>query len=203
MPRWVSGHSRGRRPGTLTERALPQPSGTLVGEQAQQVAYDAVRWEPLGRPTLQVGEHDFEHLPSGGRWSSVTVPEHIGFGEEIGMIIGHSAQHRTINELEMGGGLQEGSDAAIDLNAQRGEVGLETIDVVVAQWWYGTVFPWTQAMENGLAGVDDETVAADLGHGRDKMGHIFVAIQVINADTVLHGDRQRGGLSHGLNAPRH
>ena len=52
-------------PGALAEAALPQPGGTLVREQAQQVAHDAIGREPLGYPALQVGEHRLEHLPSG------------------------------------------------------------------------------------------------------------------------------------------
>src|SRR5262245_23093055 len=104
------------------------------------------------------------------------------------MIIGGPAKHRAINVLEMCGSLQESGDASIDLNAQHGEVGFETIHIVVAQWWYCAVFTWTQAMENGFTGVYDEAVTAGLGHGVDKIGHIFVAIQVINADAVLHGD---------------
>ena len=58
-------------------------------------------------------------------------------------------------------------------------------------------------MENGFTGVDDKAVAAGLGHDVDKIGHIFVAIQVINANAVLHGDRQCGSLAHGLDATRH
>ena len=40
-------HSSFWRPGALTERALPQPGSTLIGEEAQQVAHNAVRWRPL------------------------------------------------------------------------------------------------------------------------------------------------------------
>ena len=36
-------HSSFGYPGARTERALPQPGGTLVGEEAQQVAHNAVR----------------------------------------------------------------------------------------------------------------------------------------------------------------
>src|SRR5215510_12327836 len=119
------------------------------------------------------------------------------------MIVGSPAKHRAINVPEMSGGLPEGGNAAINLNAQRGEVVFQTIHIVVAQWWYCAVFPWTQALENGFTGVDDKAVAAGLGHGVDKIGYIFVAIQVINADAVLHGDWQCGGLAHGRDTTRH
>ena len=75
------------------------------------------------------------------------------------MIIGSPAKHGAINVLEMCGGLLEGGDAAINLDAQCGEVGFETIHVVVAQWWYCAVFSWTQALKNGLTGVYDAAVA--------------------------------------------
>src|SRR5262245_64700778 len=116
------------------------------------------------------------------RRSGVTETERISLSKKIGMIVSGPAKHRAINVPEMSGCLQEGGDTAIDLNAQHGEVGFEPIHVVIAQGWYGTVFPWAQALENGFTGVYDKAVAPGLGHGVDKMGHIFVAIQVINAD---------------------
>src|SRR5262249_31854301 len=116
---------------------------------------------------------------------------------------GGPAQHDAIDGLEMGGGLREGGDATIDFDAQRGEVGFEPIHIVVAQWWYRTVFPWTQALENSLTGVYDEAIATGLSHRVDKVGHIFIAIQVIDANAVFHSDRQGGSLAHGLNAMRH
>src|SRR6266446_2898498 len=127
-----SSYSSFRHPGALAEIALPQPGGTLVGEQAQQVAYNAIRRQPLGYPTLQVGEHRFEHLPPGAWWDGVTETERIGFGKQIGLIIGCPAKHCAINLLEMRGSLLESRDAAIDLDAQRGEVFFQPIHVSVA-----------------------------------------------------------------------
>ena len=106
--------------------------------------------QALGNAALQIGEHRFEYLPSGTRWGGVTEIEPIGFGEKIGMIIGNPAKHGAINVLQMRGGLREGGDAAIDLNAQGGEVGFQTIHVVVAQGWYRAVFTWTQARRTAL-----------------------------------------------------
>jgi len=102
----------------------------------------------------------------------------------------------------MGRGLHEGRDATIDLDAQRGEVGFQSIHVIIAEWWYGAVFPWTQAMEYGLTGMHDDAVAPGSGHDTHEVGHIFVAVQVIDADTVLHRDWQGCRLPHGLDTAR-
>ena len=119
-------------PGALAEAALPQPGGPLVREQVQEMAHNTIRREPLGNPAFQVGQHGFEYLPSGVWSGSITAIERIGFGKKIGVIVGGPADHSTVNVLEIRSGLPEGGDAAIDLDAQCGEVCFQPIHVVAA-----------------------------------------------------------------------
>src|SRR5687767_12909278 len=111
------------------------------------MADNAVWWESLCRPVLEVGHHGLEHLPAGAWQGNVITAERIGFGKKVGMLIGGPPEHGAIDVLEMRCGLCEGRDAAIDLDTECGEICFETIHVVVAQGWYGAVIPWTQAME--------------------------------------------------------
>src|SRR5262249_40094317 len=135
-----------RGPGTLAQTPFPHSGNPLVSEETQQVADCAVWWESLGHAALKVGQHRLEHLPAGAWWGRVAEAERIGLGKKIGILIGGSADHDAIDMPEMHRSLHESRDTAVDLDAQRGEVSFQPIHVSIAQWWYGSVFPWTQAM---------------------------------------------------------
>ena len=81
--------------------------------------------------------------------------------------------------------------------ASCGKRSLEAVDVGVAQRRHLAVLLRAQAREPRLAGVHREAVAAGGGHRLDEARHVVEAVQLVDADAVLDGHRQRHRGPHG------
>jgi hypothetical protein len=100
---------------------------------------------------------------------------------------------------------------AVEHDGQLRKLALELVDQLVAQRRHLAVLLGAQALEPGVAGVDDEDLAAGLGHRADEVAHEGVALFLVDADAVLDRDRQRrlpglrrlGRLAHRAHAVGH
>ena len=83
---------------------------------------------------------------------------------------------------------------------ERRKVLLQRDDDVVAQRRQLAVLLRADAVQPGVAGMDDEHLAAALGDGADEVAHEGVALDAVDADPVLDGDRDRDRVAHRAHA---
>ena len=76
------------------------------------------------------------------------------------------------------------------------EVALQPVHHLVAQRRDLAVLLRAQPAQPGLAGMDDEGVAAGLGDGADEGDQLLIAVAVVDADARLDGDRHVAGGAH-------
>jgi hypothetical protein len=84
-----------------------------------------------------------------------------------------------------------------------GKVALELVDHFVPQRRDLAVFLRAQALQPGVARVDDEDPAAGFAHLADKIAHEGVALDPVDADAVFHRHRNVHHVHHGLHAVGH
>ena len=93
-----------------------------------------------------------------------------------GVVIGLAADHHAVQLVQLLGHLRAGGDAAVDGNGEVRKLvssaGAPARSAAAAL----RGFPSGQAFEPGVAGVDDEHVAAGLADGADKVAHKLVAL---------------------------
>ena len=80
--------------------------------------------------------------------------------------------------------------------ASAGKSLLERGDDVVAQRRQLAVLLRADAVQPGVARMDDEHLAAAVGDGADEVAHEGVALDAVDADPVLDGDRERDRVAH-------
>ena len=119
------------------------------------------------------------------------------------MVVGGAAHHHPVHRLQLLEAAAELQEAAVEFDGQLGSVGLELVHQLVAQGRDRAVLLGVQAVEPGLAGMDAEPLGSGRGHGVDKGQQLPIGIALIDADPVLHRDRQRRGLGHGADATGH
>ena len=73
----------------------------------------------------------------------------------------------------------------------------------VAQRRDFAVFFGRQALQPGVAGVHDESLATCPADDAHKISHKVVALALVDADTVFHGDWHTHHIQHGLDAIGH
>src|SRR2546422_6202425 len=85
--------------------------------------------------------------------------------------------------------LLPGGDAAVDHDSELRKVLLEPIDVVVLEWRNLAVLLRREALQDGIARVHDEGLAARRGDRGDKVPEKGVILDPVDAGSVLHRDR--------------
>jgi hypothetical protein len=89
------------------------------------------------------------------------------------------------------------SEAAVDKKSDMGKVCLEAEDPVVFEWWDGSVLVWAKAVEEALAGMDNELFdTALLTHYSNEIMDVFVSIKIVYPKAALDGNGDRHCLSH-------
>ena len=84
--------------------------------------------------------------------------------------------------------------------ASAGKSLLERDDDIVAQRRQLAVLLRADAVQPGVAGMDDEHVAAAVGDGADEVANEGVALDAVDADPVLDGDRDGDRVAHRAHA---
>ncbi len=93
---------------------------------------------------------------------------------------------------KLAGDLLVRRQAAVDDQRQRGEVLLQARDDLIAQRRQLAVFLRAHALQPGIAGVDDEDLAAARRrHRADEVANERIALVAIDADPVLDRHRNR------------
>src|SRR2546430_8889858 len=85
--------------------------------------------------------------------------------------------------------LLPGGDAAVDHDSELRKVLLEPIDVVVLEWRNLAVLLRREALQDGIARVDDEGSAAGRGDCGDEVPEKSVILDPVDAGSMLHRDR--------------
>ena len=94
-------------------------------------------------------------------------------------------------------GLLEAQDAAVGLNVQVRTVLLQAVHLMMAQGRDLAILLRRQALEPGLARVHRKTVTAGRGDRIHEAQHMLVGVDIVDADAMLHGHRDRYRLPHG------
>src|SRR5664280_1415029 len=160
------------------------------------------------RPRLSRGGHALhvsDHLVLGG----IAIDARHGAAEEARVprrhreriLIRGAADHDAVDVAELRLDLVATRNAAIEDEAETRKVMLQAVDRLVAQRRHLPVFLRAQAMQPGIAGMDDEDLAtAPLADGADEIAHESVVLEAIDADAMFHGHRNGNGVAHRLDA---
>ena len=120
-----------------------------------------------------------------------------------GVVISLPANHDAVKFLQLPGHLFTRGDSAIDTNRQMLEVLLQAMHQFIAQRRHFPVFFRAQAFEPGVAGMNNERVAAGFTDGADKVAHKFIALGLVDSNPVLDRDGHTHHIDHRLDAVRH
>ena len=92
----------------------------------------------------------------------------VRFGQDVGRLIGRTADHRAVDVQQVCFYLVERQNSAIDDDFQIRSLLLQAIDIFIVQRRYLPVFLRRQAVQDGLAGVHDKGPTARSAHPLDK-----------------------------------
>src|SRR4051812_11527514 len=98
------------------------------------------------------------------------------------MLIRHAAQHDAIDVRQVRLDCFGRVNAAVKYEAQCGKLLLQSINVMVFQWRYYTVFLWRKSFKHCIAGVNQKCTAAGLRYRGDKVPNEFIILCLINAE---------------------
>src|SRR5450830_476539 len=182
-----------------------------AGHQAQHMARDAVEAQALAAVAMQgqlssgIRHHGFNHLVAAGldAVGQLAVIARIETGHQERIVVSLAPQHDAVDVLQMRVDLRHRLDAAIDEDFQRGEIALELIRVVILERRDFAVFLRAQALQDRVAGMHDERLAAGLGNLADEVAHEVIRLDVVDADAMLDGNINRHRIAHGLHAIGH
>ena len=135
----------------------------------------------------------------------VAVVEQIGVHAcpEQGMVIGRPAHHHPVHVIEV---LQAGRrrlQTTVQFDREGRTIGLELMDQRMAQGGDGAVLLGIKPFQPGFPRMHGKALAAGRRHRVDEVQQRLVGVMVIDADPVLHRDRQAAGLGHGRHAAGH
>ncbi|MNL20569.1 hypothetical protein D3C87_1418260 [compost metagenome] len=114
-----------------------------------------------------------------------------------------SAQHHAVKTLRGTHRLASIRQTAVENKGAIRKIAFELGDHVVAQWGNLAVVLRGQALEHGIAGVRNEHPAARVINLAYEITDEIVGFFVIQAQTVLHSDRNVDRVLHRFHAIRH
>ena len=165
----------------------------------------------IARPRLAVVAQALLHVvdhgaprPHRGRAPTAARAEEalVPVGHRPGVVIGLAPDHHAV-DVRAAARRSASSVAMPPLTTKVscGKVALQAVHDVVAQRRQLAVLLRAEALQPGVAGVDDEDLAAArVGDGADEIAHEVVALEPVDADAVLHRHRQRHRVAHRLDA---
>ena len=150
-----------------------------------------------------MGTHRIRH--SNGIWGKTVTPERVGTDQDRGRVmIGRPADHHAVKAgIKKPARLFQGGDAAVDADEQIGKLLLHSDNKVVVQRRYLAVFLGAEALQPGLAGVDDNVAHPCPGDGLDESGQDFPGRLVVYPDAALNADRHIRLIHHRAQAGGH
>ena len=178
----------------------PAPCPGLAVAQAQHVPRDV-------RPRLTVGSGAALHVVDHRRFDGVEVERcgrrceeaRVPVGHRGRMVIGGAPDHHAVDDGQVALDFVGAGDAAVGDEHQPREVTLQADDDVVPERRQLAVLLRADAVQPGVAGMDDKDVAATtLGDGADEIAHEVVALGTVDADAMLDGHRDRYRVAHRL-----
>ena len=179
-------------------RALAQDlaegaAAALAGKQAQQMAGDVLERDALREPSLDVRAQRVQEF--GTRPQFTAEPRDIEPMQQVGIVVRGAAEHRAIGMRQVRGRFDFRGDPAVDDHLQVRSLALEPVGPLVTQRRHLAVFLRRQALEPGIARVDDEHAAASVGNAIDEGAEHFEMFVVIDAEAAFH--RHRNMSIHG------
>ena len=156
--------------------------------------------QALAKPSRRIRPKTPERLKGvcGGR----RLAEQLGIDaeQELGALVGGPADHDAIDLGEVGFGIGDRADAAVDRDRERGEGRLQPINPAILERGDVAVFAGREALKPGFSGMHDESVGAGRD-GRARQGlERFGGILVVDADPTLDRDRHGNCGLHGRDA---
>ncbi len=133
----------------------------------------------------------------------ITKKRGIPTAQQPRVVIGLAPNHHAIGMLQVLRNLGVGLDASVDRNEQVREIFFELVRQLVTQRRNFAVFFRAQAIQPSVARMHDEHLTTRLAHGAHKIAHKVVALDAVNPNAVLHGDRNVHHIAHGLDAIGH
>src|SRR5690606_37287603 len=91
-------------------------------------------------------------------------------------------------------------DASVEDDFQFGEVRLQLLRDVVAQWWDLTILFRREAFENGDSRVYGKAAAAGVSYLADKITQLGIAVATVDADSMLYRHIDFNCITHGFYA---
>src|SRR6266850_1745317 len=152
--------------------------------------------QPRARMAMVGAEHVPRHMPQ--RADGLRILQHpvhdfgpgfAGIGEHPRVVIRGSAEHHAIHMIRMKFDFFVRADAAVDHDSELRKVLLQPIDVLVLERRNLAVLFRREALEDGIARVDDEGPAAGRGDRGDKVPEKGVILDPVDAGSMLHRDR--------------
>ena len=125
---------------------------------------------------------------------------HAGLREHVWIMVGQASEHDAVDLRQVRTDCVQRIHAAIDDNAQSGEIAFQAVDVVVFQRRHFAVVFRREAFEHRIAGVHEKGFAARVGHRCDKVAYEIVSLDRVNAEAMLDGHRDRHCIPHRLHA---
>src|SRR5690606_229624 len=152
---------------------------------------------------MHIGDHALQHFCARSDRLGITIVTLVKSGHQIRVMVSLSSEHYAINMLQMLINLVQRFDTTIEQDFQPRKMLLETINHLIAQWRDLATLVRAQALENGIACVQDKICTTCLGHSTDEVAYEIVSSDVIYPDTMLdrHIDLHR--ISHRFDAIGH
>jgi len=115
-------------------------------------------------------------------------------------VIGGATDHDAVDGAEVLLDVVGAANAPVGDEGERRKVRLQRGHDVMAQRRQLAILLRADAVQPGVARVDDEHVAAAVGDGADEVAHEGVTLDAVDADPVLNGDRDGDGVAHRAHA---
>ncbi|MNQ60869.1 hypothetical protein D3C85_751690 [compost metagenome] len=124
------------------------------------------------------------------------------------LVIGGAAQHdavqlHAVRRIQMGLSLIQIADAAVDADGQMRPLALQTPHQIIVQRRHVAVFLGRQALQPGLARMDDEVGDPDRRRGVHRGEQADFGVLIINADAAFDGGGDADRALDGRHAVGH
>ena len=186
--------------GVLAQVAPPGAGTGNALVKAEHMAGDAMERHALGQAGLDIGDQPLHDPGTGDRLDVVGEEAPVGVRQNVGIVVGGAAEHDAVDKAEMGLDLVEGQNSSVDDDGQFRPRGLQPVDPAVVERRDFPVLLGRQALEPGLAGMDNEGCAAGFRHQADEIVEGGLAVLVVDADAALDRHRNADRGPHGGDA---
>ena len=168
----------------FAQHLAERTAAAFAGEQPQHVAHDVLEVHALRELRLDMGAQAAQQL--GARLQRPAPPGHVQSVQQVGVVVGGTAEHRAVGVRQVPDGLRLGGDAAVDDDLEVGPFALEAIRPVVAQRRDLAVLLRAQALEPGVARMHHERPASRRRDRVDEVAEPAVVVVVVDAQAALH-----------------